>query len=146
MTREHLFRGFHPDENGTTIITLNGEKIKGEWIKGDLIENQGDYYIYHANSDDIWIRVCHENKIVVRAYKVLFETVGEFINLVDKNNKKIFEDDIVIGRMSSEKYTVVWEECQFKIKDKHGNIYIPRQEFLNHIEIEIIGNIYEDTL
>ena len=32
--REILYRGFHPDKNGTTEITLNGGKIKGEWVEG----------------------------------------------------------------------------------------------------------------
>lgn len=35
--REHLFRGFHPDGNGTTEITLNGEKIKGDWLRAHTI-------------------------------------------------------------------------------------------------------------
>lgn len=30
--KRHLYRGFHPDENGETVITLNGEKIRGEWV------------------------------------------------------------------------------------------------------------------
>lgn len=40
--REILFRGFHPDENGTTTITLNGKKIKGEWVFGYPIYDFGD--------------------------------------------------------------------------------------------------------
>lgn len=30
--REHIFKGFHPCDNGTHTITLDGKKIKGEWV------------------------------------------------------------------------------------------------------------------
>ena len=34
----YLFRGFHSTDNGTKTITLDGKKIKGEWVYGSLIE------------------------------------------------------------------------------------------------------------
>lgn len=79
-------------------------------------------------------------------YNLLAEakTLGEYTGLTDRTGNKIFEGDIVTSRMSSSKYQVVWEECQFKIKDKWGNIYTPKQEFLTHIEVEIIGNIHDN--
>lgn len=131
--REHLYRGFHPIKNGTTEITLNGAKIKGDWVYGDLTHRgysgKTQPYIREADAGVEWY--------------VLPETVGEYTGLTDSNGNKIFEGDIVISRMSSSKYFVSWRDCQFEIKDKWGNIYVPKQEFLNHIELEVIGNIYE---
>ena len=150
MTREHLFRGFHPDENGTTIITLNEIQIKGEWIKGDLIENQGDYYIYHANSGDTWIRVCYDNEIVVRGYKVIPETVGEFIGKTDKNGKKIFEDDIVTiitsnnyGNINGFTGIVVYNDCGFELLNIEDTECLECIWYKNS-ELEVIGNIHDN--
>lgn len=78
--REYLFRGFHPDKNGDTEITLNGEKFKGKWIEGCLV-----YDSQHTSIRDFGFEY----------HEVLPETVGEYIGILDKNGKKIFANDII---------------------------------------------------
>ena len=156
MTREHLFRGFHPDENGTTIITLNEKQIKGEWIEGDLLTDGIDYItairVHNANE--------HRESALIA---VLPETIGEFTGLTDKNGKKIFEGDIIRltpPKESNEIYVptlrnpqevrilkVVFFDGMFAVdmskwlKYGHGKVALQAYETNR---IEVIGNIFEN--
>ena len=103
--REHLFRGFHPDENGKTEITLNGEKIKGEWVEGLPFER--DAQTNEINS----IRADIPGTYLV--YFVLPETVSEYTGLTDRNDKKIFEGDILLINVESERL------AKAKRKERH---------------------------
>ncbi|MCX4361790.1 MAG: hypothetical protein OSJ74_00160 [Clostridia bacterium] len=83
-----LFRGFHPDNNGATTITLNGEKIKGVWIYGSLITLGESKYICYAKN-------CHSIINAGVLSDIVFpETVGQWVR-ADKDDKDIFKGDII---------------------------------------------------
>lgn len=87
--RERLFKGFHHDENGRTEITINGVKLKGEWVMGD-----GIHYPKSINyKGTCWIDGMQEkaNDWV----QIIPETVCEVVEI---NGSLFSEGDIIEAR------------------------------------------------
>lgn len=116
----------------------------GEWIEGFL-----------SKSRNVWekpalLKFCidYEEKGVMVSCIVDPKTLGECAGFADKNNKHIFEGDIVKHfnhGTNAELFdigVVFWDEkrCCFKRTSKDGNTY-----FLgNDEEYEVIGNIHDN--
>lgn len=118
------FRGFHADENGKTVIKLNGKEIRGVWYYGDL-HTDGGYYI--------------------NEHSVLPETVGQYSEIPDIHGKEIFEGDILskFNNYSGKKIIkpVVFELGIFfwKYSDSAA---MPLYDIRDRAEI--IGNIFDN--
>lgn len=153
MKREILFRGFHPDENGKTIITIDGNKIKGEWVEGDLIQSQDTNIAFiHPKTNTFTIK--KEVFACALFLSVLPETVCQFTELTTAGGQKIFENDIC--EYAGELYVVkqecdiasgYWAETGFMLDHIGYSDYMcftdTIDEFSNEIAVEVIGNIYE---
>lgn len=109
--RKILFRGVYPNKNSTTEITLNGEKIKGEWVVGSLLwQGKGKAYIITHDCDFGSVAFCEECAVPYDAsygdcgsqFEVIPETVGEYTDFCDKNGKPIFEGDIMLVDVKKE--------------------------------------------
>ncbi len=138
--RERLFHGIRKD---------NGKWVEGCLLRDDVIVPKGQPFC-----------ICHDIlDSALKAYEVIPETVGQHIELPDKNGKKIFEGDIV-------KCTATNVDCAFTAVVLFGN---PNGEYnwgfqLMRISganantdillwvdmeetgafIEVIGNIYDN--
>ena len=84
--RELLFRGFHPCDGPDTIV-VDGEKIKGEWVYGNLFVNKltGQHMIIAPNKE-----IDRFDYITVTP-----STVGQYSGLDDSDGRKVFEGDIL---------------------------------------------------
>lgn len=92
-----LYRGFHRNENGTETIVLNGEKIKGEWVQGSLIElDEVSGYVYICKPYLLASSLTPFDLIKFNSKLVIPETICEAVRgLTDRNGKQVFENDII---------------------------------------------------
>lgn len=113
----------------------------GKWVKGD---------VFHYESGEVAIcsgfsRYGYEATELFRRDKVIPETVGDYIGITDRNNKMIFEGDII--KYSTNKIGIVnYGTACFCVQDiKSRNnpaMDIVISESPNGVEI--VGNIYDN--
>lgn len=131
--REILFRGKCIDETC----------LKGQWLAGQILHDgvTGKYYIHMDNCLNESDNVGEEGLLRFVAYEVDPETICQYIDLIDKNGRKIFEGDIIndidygIMKCIYLHGSFVWyKEDDFKIECMK---YVP--------VIEVIGNIFDNS-
>lgn len=121
-------------------IKFRGMSINGEWHYGNLsIVNK---------KIDMVDKGCYISNSVGMpfAYQVRCETIGEFTGLLDKNNKEIFEGDIIKGRDSD---GAINETYKPTVVVFHGGMFCCEywhRDIDSKANIEVIGNYYENSI
>ena len=124
MKRIHLYRGKRLDNGQFIEGSLIGEDV----IVGKIVDFEEDYF-----TTEFW-------------YKVVPETVGQFTGRYDKNDKEIFERDIVVNKnIHGKKWIVEYrtdsEYVGFVLKEIGTNGI---SLFTSWNDIEVIGNIHDN--
>lgn len=124
-------------------ILFRGKRIdNGEWIQG----HYGGYTLMSGVTINA-ISVPYKNSIGGSlCYDVDSTTVGQYTGLTDKNDKKIFEGDIVVVPLSGKPAKGIVE--YFKT-DICGFAVITQPQYSNYVlqknyAYEVIGNIHDN--
>lgn len=121
MTCEILFRGKRVDN--------------GEWVEGFYACVLDSHYIITGRFDSLTNGIINSE-----AYKVNFETVGQFTGLTDRNGVKIFEGDIVrYGQRGKVEYNS--GSAQFTLN--FTNSTYEGFDKIPFCDCEVLGNIYD---
>lgn len=135
-------------------IKFRGKKKSGEWLYGDLMHYCGATLILplDANWYDFVPKKDNPLRLPSSKFEVDPATVGQFVGLMDKNGREIYEGDIIIGEIDMDfingdyrsfdyKGSVIFENGQY-IENDYGTSleFLMRQ--IN--KPEIIGNIYDN--
>lgn len=137
--REHFYRGFCKNENGSTAIYLNGEWIFGDWVEGYYTCFNGvEHRIYtgYAETD------CGD--YYPDWFSVIPETVGQYTGSTDIGDKKIFEGDIMKTAVTGLKQhigVVEFADSSFGLRCTDGDAFFLCFVAGNYV---VIGNIHKN--
>ena len=129
LESKHFTEDMHSNGWFTGNLVWQGNR---PWIVGDIVEADSEYVIH-----EFWVSV-HS------------KSVGQYTGLKDKNNKKIYSNDIIHMahpfKNGEYKDVIVFENGAFKA----GNFWMPHfdnpSDFTEGIEyVEVIGNTFENS-
>lgn len=101
-----------------------------------------DKEMFNVESINFQERRVYEDVVSYRNFNDI--ELMEYTGLKDKNNKEIYEGDIVTLHNSKYKVIFLNEEARFVLRDDEFEYEIPFTNN-NNKRMEIIGNIYENT-
>lgn len=135
-------------------VKFRGKHIlSGTWIVGDLLQsNEGSVYIgIHGQYIDDGM---HFNDMYDETSFIDEDTIGQFIGLLDKNGKEIFEGDIITLNGCYPR-VVLWDKMSWALMPTeyyHDEVFWVMnlqhpgndwwEEYAN--DFEIVGNIYDN--
>lgn len=133
MSRDIKFRGKCSGQS----------KYAGEWVEGGLVVPQEI-----TNNEVLIIRAIADG--CTTTYHVDADTVGQFTGLYDKNEKEIYEGDILRFHHNNKEYVCIvgWNnEVGAWCIRFNGIGYVgirPLGEWICEYKIELIGNIFDN--
>ena len=103
----------------------------GEWVEGDLERTKYD--------DVIWIVDVRGEK----CYRCDSDTICQYIGLTDKNDKKIWENDIVELPDEEGYFTCKWEEDAARFVMNGDGLTVDFDNYWSY-QTEVAGNIFDN--
>jgi len=132
--REHKFKAKSID---------SGEWVEGNYVFGDFKKGNKHYISFGTPS----ILSCYSNYMQVNLKEVIPETVCQYINFKDENNKEIFEEDMLSDNKTGDCYIVRYFDCKcgyvLDCFDGQKKIWDFYDENTDKLKLEMVGNIHD---
>lgn len=121
------------------------------WVEGDLIRSGGKYYIHTTGNK---VNVDGELGKIIVMHEIDPTTLCQYTGLMDKNGRKIWENDILkCKKYIGGNFVDYCIEVGY-VEMKHGAFglhrikndayYRPFKDWLEDYEYEVVGNIFDD--
>ena len=130
--------------NGVEFRPLfRGKMDNGEWLESDCIMQFEEHPVSRKAEIHLWHKEQGWTKIDI-------DTLGVSIGVVDKNNKRIFSDDLLKGCFDDGEETVVrilLDAYGLSYWENHGRFITSVSdcdEGISLADFEIVGNIHDN--
>ena len=119
-------------------ILFKAKRIdNGEWVEGYVVR-------YGYNKKEKWY-IVPEYASDLYTFEIDEKTICQYTGMTDKNNNKIWENDVVEYRdFTDEKYVVVWETSKAMFEHQQYGCSIMNFDELSGMDVEVIGNIFDN--
>ncbi len=123
---------------------FRGKTDDGIWIQSDCIMQFNPHPISNKDEIHLWTKENGWTKIDI-------ETFGIYIGVEDKNETKIFTDDIVKGKDYGESvveyriFLTPYGACFVGKNGRFHELIFDRDEGINISEYEVVGNIHDSA-
>lgn len=122
----------------------------GEWVEGSLISTEDNSGFILRSKTKAFIPKGTNTFCSTECYEIDQTTLCQYTGLVDKNGKKIWENDILCGHLDEEYpedmtcTKVFWNVSGFHTKENHSiDIELFDEWYTEHFEV--CGNIFDNS-